>query len=479
MKKNLLILFTLLLLSQVDLVSQNAHQLPQELLDEIEARIEGGHYTGLEIGILDSTGMHFYGFGKRSLKDASAPDEHTFFEIGSISKVFTGILLADRVVEGKMKLDDPIESYLPEEVQVPAWEDQKILLRQLSTHTSSLPRMPSNFSPADPMNPFADYSAEDLYEFLSGYELTREIGSQAEYSNLAVGLLGHIMALESGKTYEALLQERICAALQLQDTRLRLTEEDKVRLAQPTSQGLANASWDFDCLAACGGIHSTAADMLRFLAAQIKPEGPLAEAMLLSQQPHGEQKLGNAGLGLGWLLVERDGKKAIIHDGATGGFRAFAGCIPADKYAFIILSNATTNVNDLGAFLLGSTHALRKMEPGILSIIRREIDQKGVKKGMKLYKKLQKDKEKNYFLSAAKLNQIGTYYVQVEAYEQAFEIFEQCQALYPRDAHCLFALGELSEKRNQKVQAETFYRLCLDLNPTHEAALQKLKELED
>ncbi len=108
-----------------------------------------------------------------------------------MTKVFTSLVLMDMVQKGEVAVTDPVSKYLPATVKVPERNSKKITLQDLSTQSSGLPRMPANFHPKDQANPYADYTPEKLYEFLSGYQLTRDIGAQYEYSNLGVGLLGH------------------------------------------------------------------------------------------------------------------------------------------------------------------------------------------------------------------------------------------------------------------------------------------------
>src|SRR5690606_31689949 len=121
-------------------------------------------------------------------------DAQSVFEIGSITKAFTGILLADMVLRGEVSLDDAVSKYLPASVTMPSRNGQQITLAHLSMQNSGLPRLPGNMNPADPLNPYADYTVDQLYAFLSGYTMTRDPGAQYEYSNLAVGLLGHTLS---------------------------------------------------------------------------------------------------------------------------------------------------------------------------------------------------------------------------------------------------------------------------------------------
>jgi len=155
--------------------------------------------VGIVVGMIGPQGSRTVGYGKLSATDPRTPDGDTVYEIGSVTKVFTSLLLADMVQKGEVKLDDPVSKFLPATVKVPERNGKKITLLDLATQSSGLPRMPENFHPKDPANPYADYTPARMYEFLSGYQLTRDPGEKYEYSNLGVGLLGHALSLRAGK----------------------------------------------------------------------------------------------------------------------------------------------------------------------------------------------------------------------------------------------------------------------------------------
>src|SRR5207247_418034 len=144
-------------------------------------------------------------YSKPNKTGDKAVNGDSVFEIRSVSKVFTATLLADMVERGEVSLSDPISKYLPTSLKTPTRNGKEITLLDLSTQTSGLPRLPDNLAPKNPLNPYADYSVEQMYAFLSRYTLTRDIGSKYEYSNLCVGLLGHILALRAGTDYETLV----------------------------------------------------------------------------------------------------------------------------------------------------------------------------------------------------------------------------------------------------------------------------------
>jgi CubicO group peptidase (beta-lactamase class C family) len=206
--------------------------------------VDHGWVAGLSIGLVSESGSQFVGYGHTTDANSPAPNEITEFEIGSVTKVFTGLLLADMIERGLVKLDTPIQELLGDSIKAPEGE-RAITLVDLATHSSGLPRMPSNFDPKDSGNPYADYTVEQMKKFLEGYKLARQPGAKSDYSNLGVGLLGHALALKAGTSYEALVRERICTPLAMEDTRITLTDDQRARLASGhDADGNSQANWD-------------------------------------------------------------------------------------------------------------------------------------------------------------------------------------------------------------------------------------------
>lgn len=311
---------------------------------------------GIVVGVIEPTGRRVVAYGNLAKDDKRPLDGDTIFEIGSVTKVFTSLLLADMVQRGEVALTDPVAKYLPKEVKVPERGGRQITLQDLATHTSGLPRLPSNLAPKDPANPYADYSAEQMYQFLSSYQLTRDIGSQYEYSNLGGGLLGHALARRAGMSYEELVESRICRPLEMKSTAITLSPDMKARLALGHNQSLEQvANWDLPTLAGAGAIRSTANDMLNFLAANLgytkSPLAPAMAAMLAVRRPTG---MPETEIALGWHITTHDGREIIWHNGGTGGYRSFIGFDPKTHVGIVALSNTSTaaGVDDIGQHLL-------------------------------------------------------------------------------------------------------------------------------
>src|SRR5262245_52540578 len=191
--------------------------------------------AGIVVGLIEPSGRRVVAHGHLAKGDPRVVDGDTIFEIGSVSKVFTSLLLADMVQRKEVALDDPAARYLPEHVRVPERSGAFITLRDLSTHRSGLPPMPGNLLAMiarrkDPGGPHAEYGVDDLYEFLSSYSLPRDPGSEFEYSNLGAGLLGHLLGYCAGTDYESLVRDRITRPLGMSDTGITLSSSMKQRL---------------------------------------------------------------------------------------------------------------------------------------------------------------------------------------------------------------------------------------------------------
>ena len=216
----------------------------------IKRRVEEKRSAGIIVGMLQPDGRtRIVTFGDPG-KGQPPLDGNTVFEIGSISKVFTATVLAELVKEGKVKLDDPVQKYLPASVRVPMRNGKQITLANLSEQNSGLPRMPSNFHPKDASNPYADYSVQQMYDFVSGYQLTRDPGDQFEYSNLGVGLLGQVLSLAVGQPYEQMERKRVWEPLGMTHTAITFTPWMKAHLALGhDEQGDVVPNWDLPTFA--------------------------------------------------------------------------------------------------------------------------------------------------------------------------------------------------------------------------------------
>lgn len=287
--------------------------------------------------------------------DATRPDRvriDTRFEIGSITKVFTGVLLADMVVRAEVSLDDPVARHLPSTITVPTFRGAEITLRHLATHTSGLPGVPDNLSIGSD-DPYADFDRTRLGAFLARHQLRRAPGQTFEYSNLGSGLLGVALAYRAGVRYADLLQARILEPLGMARPLVGLVGVHPAGMAGGhDGMGRPAPAWRFDALASAGALLATPDDLLTFAAAALDTTtGPLANAMALSQREWFRIDSASS-VGLGWQRAHRDHRVALWHDGGTGGFRTMMLVEPSRRRASVAFVNAIWSPEALAIHLL-------------------------------------------------------------------------------------------------------------------------------
>jgi len=322
------------------------------LVDRIDVREQG---VGLVVGVIEPSGRRIVSHGTYD-RDKRQVNGDTLFEIGSATKVFTALLLADSVQRNEVELTDPVAKFLPADVKMPSRGGKEITLQDLATHTSGLPRLPENLAPEDVRNPYADYEPQQLYDFLSSYTLPRDPGASYEYSNLGAGLLGHALARRAKTDYETLVRTRILTPLAMKSTAIALREPLQRRLAPGhDEQRHVVPNWDLATLAGAGGLRSTANDLLLFLAAAMRQTPTtLAPAMTSLLSVRRPTPAPNMQIALGWHVHQlADGRELVWHNGGTGGYRSFMGYEPKSGTGIVVLSNiAMPAVDDIGMHLL-------------------------------------------------------------------------------------------------------------------------------
>ena len=292
--------------------------------------------AGVAIGVYRNGIRHTFAYG------AAKPD--AIFEIGSITKSFTGLALAQMAVQGKVRLDQPVRELLPAGT-VAKPQAAEITLLDLITHHSGLPSWPDNPNSPQSDNPYPNYRAAQLYEFIAKHGVTKPTDTSFQYSNLGVGLLGQGLANRAAMTYSNLIASEITEPLRMHDTVIRPSIEQQARLIQGHPDIHVPADWwDRDALAGAGGLRSTADDMLTYLEANLHPESvvgksrstaTLPTAIALSQEP--QAAFEDMKIALGWLYDPESGR--YWFDGATNGFSAYAFFDPKRDCAAVVLMN--------------------------------------------------------------------------------------------------------------------------------------------
>jgi CubicO group peptidase (beta-lactamase class C family) len=299
------------------------------------------HPPALVIGVIDAKGERVLPYGVIGTSDSTTVTGDTRFEVGSVTKVFNSLLLARMVESGEVKLDDPISHFLPDSVSAPEYRGTPVTLRELATHSSSLPRLPTNIAPANMSDPYADYTAAKLYAFLDSYDLPQPPDSHYEYSNLGAGLLGFLLSRRAGEPYPQLLEQRVLRPLGMKESYIaELGDDADSLLAQGHAAGKPVPFWHFGSLDGAGALRSSTNDLLRLLGAELHPERTsMAKAIELSHEIrfHASPQLA---LALGWHVIQLpDSSSLYWHNGGTGGARSFVGFVPEAGAGVVVLMN--------------------------------------------------------------------------------------------------------------------------------------------
>ncbi|MEM0961913.1 MAG: serine hydrolase domain-containing protein [Bacteroidota bacterium] len=338
MRNRLLFVFSLLLTMSTSGQAQTA------ALDSlVQAYADQYNLPSLVLGLSINGERTFVGVGE---SNGAAPDLHTIYEIGSITKVVTALALADAVGRGEVTLDTPVRGLLPEGAMVAQHESGPILLRHLTTHTSGLPRIPMEMTLTedfDMADPYARYDTDALYQTLSTPRAEAAPDARVAYSNLAVGLLGHALAHQAGTTYADLVATRILGPLGMMDTFVEIPDGLDVRFATPhDAAGDPTPPWTLlDATAGAGALRSTASDLLTLGEAALDSSSVLADAFALSMVPRADAGSGQE-VGLGWFLQSVPGQEdqtLIFHSGGTGGSRSTLAVIPESGIVVSALTN--------------------------------------------------------------------------------------------------------------------------------------------
>ncbi len=317
--------------------------------------------AGIAIGIISNDDNYFFCYGDACKKKGIKVDTNTIFEIGSLTKIFTGLLLAQEVEKNKMNLNDNINEYLPQ-----CSPSQKITLLNLATHSSGLPRLADNFweTVKYPDNPYVNYHKEDLYQYLSDVKLNSVPGKCYNYSNVGAGMLGYILATKNNTSYEDLVSKTICKPFNMNNTAIKLDKKQTEHLAVGYADSEAVSSWDFnDVTAGQGALRSTIADMMKFLRYNMLPEVQLRNSILMTQEVQFEDAKKKVEVGLGWHIGDIAGQKYLFHSGGTGGYRSYIGLLPDSKKGVVVLSNSTSDVDGIAFSIL--TGLIEKSTPAI------------------------------------------------------------------------------------------------------------------
>lgn len=313
-----------------------------------------GKPGGIVVGLIDADGSRVVGAGTFDDGSGRPVDGDTLFFIGSVSKTFTTLLLADMVERGEVQLGDPVAKYMPASVKMPTFNGTEITLLHLATNSAGFPINPDNMHGADEREQYESYSIDDMYDYLGHFQLSRAPGTKYEYSNLGMSLLGHAMARRAGKSFEELVVERICRPLGMTSTCVVPQGDSKSRVAMGRDEaGQSTGPWQLDALIPAGAIHSTANDLLKYAAAQAGiTQTPAARAIAETHVIRFEDAVSFADdpyrrnfgrTGMAWMdrgAVQPPGMELLGHAGGAGSYHAWVGFDLKQRRGVVLLTTA-------------------------------------------------------------------------------------------------------------------------------------------
>lgn len=329
---------------------------PADIEEKIDA-FASGKPGGMAVAWVDSEGVRFFTAGKFSSRDMREITPHTQFEIGSVTKVFTALLLAESERKGRVSRHDPVAKYLLPQGDPDQERLAKITLLSLTTHSAGLSKMPSNGGRnfRANANAFETYDLESMIEELRDRGPRAPVGRAVAYSNWGVAMLGQALASAWGDSYEHVLQTHVLEPLGMNKTTLGMSgSRDPEELAPGHHDGRRMGGWKSRAMAPAGVLRSSAVDMAKFLKAALGGEGaPLHQAFVETTTPQREaMSIGQ--IGMGWFIAETEKAPIAWHNGATAGYRSFVGFSQARGVGVAVLTNHRINVDRFGFELLGA-----------------------------------------------------------------------------------------------------------------------------
>lgn len=334
---------------------------PDSLDAYIQHRMEVEKLPGLSLAIIEPNGdISFKNFGYADLKGEKSVDEHTIYEIGSITKTFTAGLI-HILLEGKeFTVETPVNEILGDRAHLESYEQTQITLRHLLNHHSALPRLPDNIQPANPADPYRDYTEAMMYDFLNNYQPVYEPGSRFVYSNLGYMILGNITEILSDRAYDKLIDHYVTGELGMHSTSRHLV--DSTRFATPTTGGRETHEWNFDGIKGVGGLRSTSADMVKYLKMMMGQSDYEFDDAFRKATRSGKTLNANLKAAHSWFVNTEFDDEIVYHNGDTGGFSTFAGYSTVSGKGVIVLSNSNHSIVDIGLHLINSEHTLEEIK---------------------------------------------------------------------------------------------------------------------
>ena len=444
--------------------------------------VGNGHADGMSIAVVKDGKTHFYNFGTTTRGKRLPPTERSVYEIGSISKVFTSLLLAHAVNEGKIGLQDDIRKYLPGEYPDLEYEGTPVRIVDLANTTSALPdNLPNPFpqgktdpdkAPFIALEAMKGFKQDQVYEELKAAKLSAKPGTKPQHSNLAADLIGRILEKIYGQPYEALVARYIEKPFGMEAGTGRGRAADEVKGYNKRQVAMPRI-YDRAFLMA-GGLRYSTADMAKFLAAELAAADP---AIRLSQQPAwGDPD--DFAVGLNWTLSKTvDSKPRLRMSGSTFGCSSYIEMYPAMDYGIILLANRPGETQNEMQDL--ANKALEEIwgKPPVLVALEKALQADGYRNVTRVVAEV-KRKYPELHLTEDYVNVWGYRLLRENKLQQALGLFRYNAELWPKSWNAFDSLAEGYEKLGDKPRAIANYKKSLELDPNNKNAVEHLQKLQ-
>lgn len=447
-------------------------QLPADQIKAIlKEAVSSKRSKSIIVGIIDSNGRRIYSEGVISDQNPVRPDGNTIYEIGSITKVFTSLILADMSLKGTLNLQDPISKFLPQKVKSPTKNGREITLLNLSTHTATFPRFPYNADPKNIDDPYADYAINKLYEYIAAYQPDIDFGSKWRYSNTAYGLLGNILtSVAHKKNYEALVIDEISKPLKMKSTVVSLTPALLKNTAIGHSESGQPAPFlNLSSLDGAGAFRSNVNDLLTFAAANLGwIPSDLQEAMELTHKSQIKKEAGGIDYAtMGWTLWQDKGRNIVFKDGGTPGYRTFIGIDKVKKIAVVVLSGSNNGITDIGSHILDPTSKVNtyRYPWKLLDTLRQTLEKHKTENAILLYQQLKANRVTGLIFDENQLNNLGIELRRNKKTGDAIKIFEFNATEFPNSVLVYESLGDTYKSIGNKKKAIANFEKARELDP--------------
>lgn len=330
----------LLIAATAHLAAQSQAGLEAALDSLVQTELEQKRIPSIAIGVVrDGTAYLAKAYGWQDVDSRTPASASTVYQLGSVTKMFTGHLLAHLIHQGKIQLDDPLATHLPASVDVPETPTgEAVTLRHLATHSADFPRYPANLERVDP-DPIRGYTLDQMLTGIGLVEIDTTPGVQYQYSNFGYGVLGTMMEYATQHDLNTLMQDHIFEPLGMTDSGLSPNSAMQQRLATPyleVAPYLITEPWDMGTLSGAGNLFSTVNDLNKFMLALLTDD----DVNAIQQQSY--LRINDAwSYGLGCFIIESESKntRIIYHGGDIDGYASSLTIYPEFGLGYVILTN--------------------------------------------------------------------------------------------------------------------------------------------